>query len=109
MLEHIATSTIIIQLNEIQKKYLKGIPEPTLYELRPILRLLRNAYAHDPLSPIWKLKPSEENTQYKIENVISVDTNGLNGKPVDYNQYGGPICIYRLIQYVRCLFLQEFQ
>ncbi len=108
LLELIATSVIVIQLNEILKKYLQGIPKPTLKTLRQILRLLRNAFAHDPLSPIWKLKAFEENKHYEIVNVISVDTNGLNGKPVDYNHYGGPICIYQLIQYVRDLFLQEF-
>jgi hypothetical protein len=66
-----------------------------------IARLIRNAFAHNPFAPVWKTYPECENQIYSVENVISLNTAGLNGKPVRRLDYGGPLALLCLSDFVK--------
>ena len=44
-----------------------------------IARLIRNAFAHAPFSPIWSIDPDCVNTAFEIADVIRLHTTDLQG------------------------------
>jgi hypothetical protein len=66
-----------------------------------ISRLIRNAFSHGPISPIWSIESIYEGQTFSVSNIITLDTTGLNGKPFDWTHYGGPLALLRLYQFVR--------
>lgn len=65
-----------------------------------IVRLIRNAFAHNPFCPIWKTYPECENKLYEIPNIIKLNTAGLHGKPVKKEHYGGLLSLLCLSQFL---------
>jgi hypothetical protein len=72
-----------------------------------IARLIRNAFAHAPFSPIWSIDPDCLNTAFEITDVIRLDTTDLHGKAFDWHHYGGPLALYRLAQFTRIQVLRD--
>mgnify|MGYP001203844494 CR=1 FL=1 len=72
-----------------------------------IARLIRNAFAHAPFSPIWSIDPDCRSTQFEIADVIRLDTTDLHGKAFDWRHYGGPLALYRLAQFTRIQVLKD--
>lgn len=72
-----------------------------------IARLVRNAFAHAPFSPIWSIEQDCQNTIFAIPSLISLDTTGLHGKVFDWHQYGGPLSLFHLCRFVRVQILQD--
>jgi len=105
ILEHSATYLMALQLDEILEKLLSNRFEHGNNSIRNgsrIVRLIRNAYAHDPLSPMWlKIPASWKNQILKVDSIISLNTNGLEGKKLKRMDYGGPISLLRLLQYFK--------
>jgi hypothetical protein len=66
-----------------------------------IARLIRNAYTHQPMDPHWSIDPPCRDQEYIVPAVIRFDTTGLDGKRFEWQDYGGPIALYRLSEYVR--------
>lgn len=66
-----------------------------------IARFIRNAFAHAPFSPIWSIDSDCRDTTFRIAGIVEVDTTGLHGTPFRWQQYGGPLAILRLCQFVR--------
>jgi hypothetical protein len=64
-------------------------------------RLLRNAFAHAPFSPTWRIDDDCKNRTFVVPDVISLDTTGLHGTAFDWRHYGGPLALLRLCQFVR--------
>ena len=102
ILEHSATYFMALQLDDI---LIKLFPDPTRHQdanIRngaQIIHLIRNAYAHDPLEPTWRIPHYCENQIITIEKIISLNTAGLDGKTLKQMDYGGPISLLRLVQY----------
>jgi hypothetical protein len=111
ILEHSATFLMALQLDEILEKLIPNRFEHDDNSIRNgsrIIRLIRNAYAHDPLSPMWlKIPASWKNQVFKVDNVISLNTNGLEGKRLKRMDYGGPISLLRLLQYFKQVINKE--
>lgn len=66
-----------------------------------VVRLIRNAVAHDILEPVWEIPPSLKYTVFLIDGVLEFDTNGpdgtgLDGKLLKRLDFGGPIALFRL-------------
>jgi hypothetical protein len=106
ILEHTATYLMILQLDEVLEKTFPNRFEndSSIRDGACIVRLIRNAYAHDPLSPTWlKIPSSWRNQTFKVDGIIALDTKSLEGKKLERLDYGGPISLLRLLQYFRHL------
>ncbi|EMI21555.1 hypothetical protein RMSM_01520 [Rhodopirellula maiorica SM1] len=66
-----------------------------------ISRLIRNAFSHNPADPHWSIDPLCRNQVFIVDNVITLDTNDIDGTRFDWHHYGGPLALYRLSQWVR--------
>jgi hypothetical protein len=57
---------------------------------------------------MWlKIPASWKNQVFKVDNVISLNTNGLEGKRLKRMDYGGPISLLRLLQYFKQVINKE--
>ena len=72
-----------------------------------IARLIRNAFAHDPTSPVWSIDADCQNKIFSVPNVISLDTTNINGTEFDWRHYGGPLALFRLGRFVRVEILKD--
>lgn len=72
-----------------------------------ISRLIRNAFAHSPFAPKWSIDPDCRNHIFKVCDIVTLDTSGLHGTLFDWRQYGGPLAMLRLCQYVRFEVLKD--
>lgn len=69
-----------------------------LKNLAIIARMIRNSFAHNPFFPVWLIQEQWQDQVFEVSNVISMDTTGLHGKPVDRHDYGGPLAILSLAE-----------
>lgn len=74
-----------------------------------IARLIRNAFTHDPIAPAWKIDRNQKNTVFTVPDIITFNTSTLHGKKFDWRDYGGPLALFRLCQYVRIEVLKDKQ
>jgi hypothetical protein len=72
-----------------------------------ISRLLRNAFAHSMTSPKWSIDADCQNRTFAIGSIISLETTNLNGQPLYWRHYGGPLAIFRFCRFVRESLLQD--
>jgi len=72
-----------------------------------VARLIRNAFAHNPFSPVWSIDPDCRNQTFKVRDIISLDTTNLQGATFDWRHYGGPLALLRLCRYVRFEILKD--
>lgn len=106
LLVHSATYLLIVQLDKFLDKVLPETLKQNDADLNcawRISHLVRNAFAHDPFAPIWTVSKRDRNRTYRVGNIISLDTSGLEGKPVLREHYGGPLALLKLVQYIRRL------
>lgn len=66
-----------------------------------IARMIRNAFSHSPFDPIWRIDQDCRDRDFEVPSVIRLDCRGLDGKPFDWRDYGGPLAILRLAWFVR--------
>jgi hypothetical protein len=85
----------------------KASADPSLAAAYQIARLIRNAFAHAPFNPLWRVDPDCRGRQFTVPDVITLDTTGLDGKPFDWRHYGGPLAILALARFVRCVVLGD--
>lgn len=71
-----------------------------------IARLIRNAFAHDPFHPVWKIDNASIRQKFELQGLISLDATHLNGKKVERDDYGGPVALLRFVQFVRRLLVE---
>jgi len=72
-----------------------------------ISRLIRNAFAHSPIKPVWHIDSDCRQKSFTIKDVISLDTTGLDQKPFDWRHYGGLLSLFRLSKFVRIVLLGD--
>lgn len=78
-----------------------NVSEDQIAKAYHISRLIRNAYAHAPFAPKWKINRHIQNDTFMIPNVIRLSTYGLDGKPLDWRHYGGLLALYQLCRFTR--------
>jgi len=104
MLEFIGTYMIALQLNKVLEDEWGNnrlhSKDKEIQNISQVVRLIRNAFAHDPLNPVWDISKSARNKEYEIPNILTLKTHDLHGKRVDRNDYSGPLALLRLIQRV---------
>ena len=69
-----------------------------------ISRMIRNAFSHSMVIPRWSIDTDCQQRTFAIDGVISLDTCNLHGKPLEWNDYGGPLAMFQFGKFVReCL------
>lgn len=105
-----ATYLMAVQIRETIKDTLPNAKEHPDSEIRSafqIARLIRNAFAHNPFNPIWSIDPDCRDCTFVVRDIIALDTTQLQGKQFDWRDYGGPLALLRLSQFVRSNILGE--
>lgn len=80
---------------------------PDVRSAYQIARMVRNAFAHAPLSPTWSIDKDCRDQVFEIRNTITLNTRGLDGTPFDWRHYGGPLALFRLCRFVRIEILKD--
>jgi|ERR1041385_7348741 hypothetical protein len=103
-LEHCATYVMALQLDNVLKNVIEDRfkhADPDIKSAAWISRLIRNAFAHNPLHPEWQIYSECDKRVYAVKDIITLSTTGLNGKYVEKMHYGGPLALLRLSTYVK--------
>lgn len=104
LLEHSATYLMVVQLNSVLGEAIPNRlqhPDKDIRDASQIIRLIRNAFAHDPFEPTWEIKPCWDNQIFEVKGIISLNTTELNGEKVKKKDYGGPIALLHLSQFIK--------
>jgi hypothetical protein len=104
VLEHTATYTLSLQMVQAMKDAFVSPRKHGDQNVRAafeISRLLRNAYAHQPFRPHWSIDPECQNQVYEAAGIARLNTTGLQGRPVRWQDYGGKLALFWLSRYVR--------
>ena len=72
-----------------------------------IARLIRNAFAHSPFDPVWSIDLDCRNRVFAVRELIMLETTGLHDQRFDWRNYGGPLALLRLSQFVRAEILKD--
>lgn len=73
-----------------------------------ISRLIRNAFAHNMIQPVWSIDADCRDAEFEIKDVIRLNTSDLNGVHLDWRHYGDPLAIFYFGRYVRESLLNDF-
>lgn len=80
-------------------------PDTDIASLRAAVYMLRCAFAHNPLRPVWEARASYQK-RFQIPTInFSLDATQLDGRNLMPNQFGGWEGFARLIQY--CMEIAE--
>lgn len=79
----------------------KAHSDPKVVSAYQIARTIRNAFAHSPFNPIWRIDRDCRSSCFAIPDVMELDCTDLDCKPFDWRHYGGPLALLRLSQFVR--------
>jgi hypothetical protein len=85
----------------------KNSTDPSVRAAYQISRLIRNAFAHAPFSPVWSIDPDCRNAVFSIPDIVTLDTTNIHGTTFDWRQYGGPLAMFRLCRFVRNQILKD--
>jgi hypothetical protein len=72
-----------------------------------IVRLIRNAFAHSPFDPVWSIDANCRDRVFAVRDLVRLDTTGLHDQRFDWRNYGGPLALLRLSQFVRAEILKD--
>lgn len=82
-------------------------PDPDVRSAYQIARMIRNAFAHAPLSPTWRIDKDCCDRVFEIPDIITLNTKDLHETPFDWRHYGGPLALFRLCRFVRIEILKD--
>jgi hypothetical protein len=108
-LQHCASYLCVLQIDRAFEglKSRGLVSEDNFFEQAcKITSVIRNTFAHNPYDPTWQIKPNDKDKYFKLENIIYLDTKGLEGERVLRDHYGGPLAILRLLEYAMKLLKQ---
>lgn len=80
---------------------------PQVVAAYQISRIIRNAFAHSVVDPVWSIDEDCLDKTFAIDGVISLCTTGLHGRRIGWPDYGGPLAIFYFGRFVREVLLQD--
>jgi hypothetical protein len=83
------------------------VKDPKTSPAFQIARMIRNAFAHAPLSPTWRIDKYCLDRVFEIPDIVTLNTKGLDETPFDWRHYGGPLALFRLCRFVRIEILKD--
>ena len=72
-----------------------------------ISRMMRNAFAHSMIYPVWSIDEDCKDRTFTIRDTISLNTAWLHGKPFHWRDYGGPLAVFKFGRFVREILLGD--
>jgi hypothetical protein len=103
LLERLAYRLLAMELNSaLEKKFGKwetrsSHSDDLIRNSSIVIWHIRNCVAHNILDPVWNIKDSKlQNQRISVADVLVFDTTGLDGKPLNRFDFGGPIALFRL-------------
>jgi hypothetical protein len=109
-LKQTATYLMAITIKEALKKIFtdpKNHSDKNIVAAYQISRLIRNAFAHSPIRPIWQIDPECRDKEFVVDDVITLNTKELDQKTFDWRHYGGLLALFQLSKYVRIQLLGD--
>lgn len=109
-LKQTATYLMALTIKEALKKIYtdpKNHKDKNIVAAYQISRLIRNAFAHSPIRPVWQIDPDCRDKEFVVDDVITLNTKGLDQKHFDWRHYGGLLALFRLSKYVRIQLLGD--
>jgi hypothetical protein len=88
-----------VALDKIQPDHFDR-PVEQLRAAQIIVRLVRHAFAHNPLEPTWKVRANLLDQVFIVPGIITLDTHGIQGSHVNPWRLG-PSSFLRLAQWLR--------
>lgn len=85
----------------------KSAQDPSVKSAYQIARLIRNAFAHAPFTPVWSIDLDCRDQRFEVPGVIALDTTDLQGTAFEWRHYGGVLALYRLCRWVRVSVLKH--
>ena len=130
VLQHSATLTMAVAVKDAIEAVVPGLPKAVKDNRKPIResvdlaitnttpkpwtvskdqvatsyhisRLIRNAYAHAPFAPRWKIQDDLRDKTFAIPDVIELRTRDLDGNDFKWQHYGGLLGLYQLCRFTR--------
>jgi hypothetical protein len=105
-----ATFLMAVQIRQVFKELVPNAKDHSDLEVQAayqISRLIRNSFAHNPFYPVWSIDDDCRDRRFIVSNIISLDTTDLNGKPFQWQDYGGPLALLKLSAFVRVKILGD--
>jgi hypothetical protein len=88
--EQVGTYMLILQLDKVledewgtSRIYSKNSEIRKIFR---VVRLIRNAFAHDPFKPIWRINSSWRGETYEIPGILTMKTEGLHGNRLKWKK-----------------------
>lgn len=109
-LEFVST---FVMASAIRQAFAECVENPRMHADKNIVsayqiaRLIRNAFAHHMLRPVWSIDLDCRDHKFSVADIISLDTTNLNGAVFEWQHYGGHLAIWRLSQWVRFAVLND--
>jgi hypothetical protein len=104
LLHHVATYLLANQIDSylgICRKDRFTDKDKNIRDAACIARLIRNAFAHNPFNPQWQIRMEQcKDKVLNVSDIIKLNTYNLDGKAVNRYDYGGPLALLRLSEYV---------
>lgn len=106
-------TAMLVLVSAIRDAIVGSFPNPKQHADRQVFaayqisRLIRNAFAHSMIDPIWSIDSDCIEKTFTIEGIISVCTTGLHGRRMGWADYGGPLAIFLFGRFVRETLLQD--
>lgn len=69
--------------------------------------MIRNAFAHSPFQPTWKIDRNCRNQKLTVKDIIEIDTTDLHGETFKLDHCGGPLSILLLCRFIRFDILKD--
>lgn len=109
-LKETATYLMALTIKEaLKKKYTnpKNHQDKNIVAAYQISRLIRNAFAHSPIRPVWRIDLDCRDKEFIVDDVITLNTKEIDQQPFDWRHYGGLLALFRLSKYVRIQLLGD--
>lgn len=99
-----ATRLLAVQMNTVLERTSPSHfdrPREELRDATTIVRLVRNAFAHNPFEPTWDMEPKYRDRVFEVPGIIRIDIHGKQGTVMVNRHLGGRSALLRLAQWLR--------
>jgi hypothetical protein len=105
ILERLAYRLLAMELDSALSEKFRGHDrfnhsDPFIRDASVVVRLIRNAVAHNILDLVWKVDRKLQGRKITIQGVLDFDTSEINNKTLNRLHFGGPIALLKLSEMI---------
>ncbi len=105
LMQNSAMYILVVQIDKFLEIFCKDRYKHSEHGIKNasiLIRQIRNSFAHDPIYPKWDVKqPEAKGKRIEIPNIMEIDFSLVDGKIISRYDFGGPLAILRLSEYIR--------